>query len=175
MWSKLQETFSINFTSKHSYLIWNAGGLSRTAGEDTPLFINTGCLTEMCYWKGEAEWKSVGGLIGGGVASMSPVSKSDSGSSHFIQVTAVMLWDSSVYICRWGGGHSLAGIFQFFGLLWISIALPLKTMLCSGMNEDVALWWCLFCVSEVKWQPCWVEKKKGKEKLWTFLCPSVKQ
>lgn len=169
VWRKLQESFFIHFTSKHRYLIWNAGRLSRTAGEDTPLFINMGCLTEMCCWKGEAEWKCMGGLVGG-KTSVSPVSKADSGSPQY---RWLLLYSEIVYVV-WGA-HFVAGIFRMFWLLWISTALPLKTMLRSGMNEDVTLWWCLFCISRVKWQLCWVDQKKGREKLWTSLCPAVKQ
>lgn len=47
--------------------------------------------------------------------------------------------------------------FSNFWRLRISIVVPLKAMFPSGVNEDVALGWCLFCVGGVKWQPCWVE------------------
>lgn len=44
------------------------------------------------------------GWTGWGETSVSPVSKADSASSRYIQVTAVVLWHRSVYICGVGGG-----------------------------------------------------------------------
>lgn len=154
--------FFIHFTSKRRYLIWNTGSLSRAAGEDTPLFINTACLTEMCCLKGWSRVEECGWTGWGGGTSVSPVSKADSTSSRYIQVTAVVLWDRSVYICGVEGGSLCGWNFSNVWLLWIGIALPLKTMLGCGVNEDVTLGRCLFCISGVKWQPCWVGWKKGQ-------------
>lgn len=60
-----------------------------------------------------------------------------------------------------------AGIVQLgmIGPPWITTVarmptspIPLKSPgSVFGMNGDVVLWWCLFCVNGVKWQPCGVD------------------
>lgn len=126
----------------------------------------------VCVW--------VDGWTGGGGESVSSEqSWVESGGSHFTQVTAVVLRDTSTR------GESFFNFLIFFKGRIISLSLSvvhcctrilqsdliglcesqqpprmpmshslLKARLCFGMNGAMALWWCLFCVNGVKWQPC---------------------
>lgn len=121
VWIKLWESFFfIHFTSKQRYLIWNTGSLSRTAGEDTPLFINTACLTEMCCWKGEAEWKSVGGLVEGKQVYRQLVKQTLLARVTFRWLLLCSEIGQFIYVVLWGwwwGGGGVTLWLEFFECL----------------------------------------------------------
>lgn len=159
-------------TSKCRYLIWNTGSLSRAAGKDTPLFITQGLSERDALPK---EWSRAREFVWvdcGGWRDRHQLTELREGAHitlrwpllslkifklgvkvlfffHNLPVLCALLYSTPVSCSR-----------EWFGSVIHSsrtdakVPPPLKVVLRFGMNGDVALWWCLFCVSGVKWQPC---------------------
>lgn len=172
IWSRIQAQASAELQEKTLPYLWTGGCLTETARRKSEAERES-----VCGWvDGRMD-----GQTGGGWRGPSPVSR----AQHRPGAHITFRWPPlSLEIFQLGGEsfsfsspnlcllHLLAAfrhaeIVQsgMIGPPWITAvarmptsSIPLKSPgSVFGMNGDVALWWCLFCVNGVKWQPCGVD------------------